>query len=65
MLDTAPILPKAIKYAVTAHEQTLHRYDGAPYSVHLAMAAHYADMFSYLLPEEKREKFTRTGCQLR
>ena len=55
MLDTAPILPKAIKYAVTAHEQTLHRYDGAPYSVHLAMAAHYADMFSYLLPEEKRD----------
>lgn len=53
MADTT--LPKAIKYAVTTHEQTLHRYDGAPYSVHLALAAHYADIFSYLLPEERRD----------
>src|SRR5574344_752894 len=48
-------LTHAIKYAITAHSDTHHKYDDAPYSVHLALAAHYGDVFSYLLPEKDRE----------
>lgn len=48
-------LVKAIKFAVTAHQNVNETYDGAPYSLHLAMAAHYGDVFSHLLPAEKRD----------
>ena len=43
-------LVEAIRYAVYAHQDVNESYDGAPYSLHLAMAAHYGDVFSYLLP---------------
>ncbi|MDD4820325.1 MAG: HD domain-containing protein [Flavobacteriales bacterium] len=55
MNTTFDTLPRAIKYAITAHSSTHHLYDDAPYSVHLAMTAHYGDIFSYLLPEKDRD----------
>ena len=48
-------LVKAIRFAVTVHQNVNETYDGAPYSLHLAMAAHYGDVFSHLLPVEKRD----------
>lgn len=45
---------RAIRYAVSAHHEVNESYDGAPYSLHLAMAAHFGDRFSYLLPAEER-----------
>ena len=48
-------LVKAIRFAVTVHQNVNETYDGAPYSLHLAMAAHYGDVFSHLLPAEKRD----------
>lgn len=44
---------RAIRYAVSVHQEVNETYDGAPYSLHLAMAAHFADRFSYLLPPEE------------
>jgi len=49
------ILLKAIKFAIEAHHDSHHKYDRAPYSVHLAIAAHYADLYSGLLPEGERD----------
>ena len=49
-------LVEAIRYAVCAHQDVNESYDGAPYSLHLAMAAHYADVFSYLLPSQERDE---------
>ena len=49
-------LVEAIRYAVCAHQDVNESYDGAPYSLHLAMAAHYADVFSYLLPPQERDE---------
>lgn len=45
---------RAIRYAVSVHQEVNETYDGVPYSLHLAMAAHFADRFSYLLPPEER-----------
>ncbi|MDD4823446.1 MAG: HD domain-containing protein [Bacteroidales bacterium] len=52
-MDT--ILLKAIKFAIEAHHDSHHKYDRAPYSVHLAIAAHYADVYSSLLPPDERD----------
>lgn len=48
-------LIRAIRYAVAAHHDVNETYDGVPYSLHLAISAHYADVFSYLLPKSERD----------
>ena len=50
------LLPRAIAYAVKAHEDTNHRYDESPYSLHLALAAHYGERYIHIIPAEDREK---------
>ena len=45
---------QAIKFAVSAHHRVNQTYDGAPYSLHLTLAAHYGDVFSHLLPEDEK-----------
>ena len=45
---------KLIAFAIEAHQSTNHLYDGKPYSFHLAMAAHYAQTFIHLIPNEDR-----------
>ena len=55
-------LVEAIRYAVCAHQDVNESYDGAPYSLHLAMAAHYADVFSYLLPPQERDETLAAVC---
>lgn len=49
------ILLRAIKFAIEAHHDSHHKYDRAPYSVHLAIAAHYADSYGSLLPPGERD----------
>lgn len=49
------LLVKAMKLAIKSHNDTNHTYDDVPYSVHLALAAHYAEHYIMLLPEEVRE----------
>lgn len=40
-----------IGFAIEAHNNVNHQYDGKPYSVHLAIAAYYAQKYRYLIPE--------------
>jgi (p)ppGpp synthase/HD superfamily hydrolase len=41
---------KIINYAIIAHEQTNHLYNGFPYSVHLSMVALFAQKYINELP---------------
>ena len=41
---------KAMSYAFTAHESVNHRINGAPYSVHLALAGFYGLKFLEIVP---------------
>jgi len=43
--------PKIIAFAIEAHHNTCHTYDGKPYSLHLAMVAYYAQKYIHLIPE--------------
>lgn len=42
-------------YAIAAHEQTNHKYNGFPYAVHLALVVYFANKFIHLVPESERE----------
>ena len=44
-----------IAFAIKAHSDTNHLYDGKPYSVHLAMVAYYAQKYIEYVPEEYRD----------
>jgi (p)ppGpp synthase/HD superfamily hydrolase len=43
--------PKIIRYAIEAHQSVNHLYNGAPYSVHLAMVVSYAYKFIDVIPD--------------
>jgi (p)ppGpp synthase/HD superfamily hydrolase len=43
---------KIIGFAIEAHNKVNHLYDGKPYSVHLAMVAHYAVKYIDCIPEQ-------------
>ena len=55
-MKTETLLPQAIAYAAKAHEATCQRYDDAPYTLHLALVAHYAERYIQLIPSQDREK---------
>ncbi len=55
-MKTEILLPQAIAYAAKAHEATCQRYDDAPYTLHLALVAHYAERYIHLIPSQDREK---------
>ena len=40
-----------IAFAIDAHHKVNHLYDGKPYSLHLAMVAHYAVKYIDLVPQ--------------
>lgn len=44
-----------ISYAIMAHHETNHLYDGKPYSVHLSLVVHYAQKYLHLIPTEYHE----------
>lgn len=44
--------PKIISFAIEAHQKVNHLYDEKPYSVHLAMVAHYAYKYIDAIPEQ-------------
>lgn len=46
---------KIIAYAINAHHQTNHLYDGKPYSVHLALVTAYAQKYISKIPEPQQE----------
>lgn len=43
---------KIIGFAIEAHNKVNHLYDGSPYSLHLAMVAHYAVKYIDAIPEQ-------------
>jgi len=43
---------KIIGFAIEAHNKVNHLYDGKPYSVHLAMVAHYAERYLDCIPQQ-------------
>jgi len=47
--------PEIISFAINAHHNTNHSYDGNPYSVHLAMVVIYAQKYIKYIPEEDRD----------
>lgn len=49
------LLEKAKQFAINAHNDTNHTYDGKPYEVHLNKADEVSDRFIHLIPENKRE----------
>ncbi len=46
---------KIIAYAIEAHQNTNHLYDGKPYSVHLALVVGYGQKYIDKVPEHYRE----------
>lgn len=46
---------KIIAYAIQAHQNTNHLYDGKPYSVHLALTVAYAQKYINKIPEAYQE----------
>jgi len=46
---------KARALAISATQETNHKYDGREYIVHLALTRDIAERFKYLIPEEERE----------
>ena len=44
-----------LSFAIKAHHDTNHTYDGAPYSLHLSMVVSYAYEYLHLIPEQYRE----------
>lgn len=54
-----------IRYAIEAHQQTNHLYNGAPYSLHLAMVVSYAYKFLDLIPDvDKNQQNVIYACWL-
>lgn len=43
-----------ISFAIQAHQNTNHLYDGYPYSVHLAMVAMFAQKYIECIPEQDK-----------
>lgn len=50
-----PLSERAMFYAIQAHENCNHRYDGFNYCVHLQGAYSYAIKYIHLIPEGNRE----------
>ena len=46
---------KTISFAISAHHDTNHQYDGKPYSVHLAMVAYFAQKYVHYIPKNLQE----------
>jgi len=46
---------KIIAYAIEAHHNTNHLYDGKPYAVHLAMVVGYAQKYIDKIPKQFQE----------
>lgn len=46
---------KIIAYAIEAHHNTNHLYDGKPYSVHLSLVSFYAQKYINKIPKEFQE----------
>lgn len=46
---------RIIRYAIETHQNCNNLYNGAPYSVHLAMVAMYAQKYIDCIPDEARE----------
>ena len=46
---------KIIAFAIEAHQNTNHLYDGKPYSVHLALVVAYAQKYIDKVPEHYQE----------
>lgn len=44
--------PKVIRYAIESHANVNHLYDGAPYSLHLAMAVSFGEAYSGFVSTE-------------
>lgn len=49
------LLEKAKQFAINAHNDTHHTYDGKPYEVHLQKAIDVAERFINLIPIDKQE----------
>jgi hypothetical protein len=49
-----PLVEAARDYAIRAHAETNHLYDGRPYAVHLSMVVERAVEFLHLLEETDR-----------
>lgn len=49
-----PLVEAARDYAIRAHADANHRYDGKPYAVHLSMVVERAVEFLHLLDETER-----------
>jgi (p)ppGpp synthase/HD superfamily hydrolase len=47
---------KASFYAIKAHREVNHKYDGQPYEVHLKMCSDIGGMFINLIPESEIER---------
>ena len=47
---------KASFYAIKAHKEVNHKYDGQPYEVHLKMCSDIGGMFIKLIPESEIER---------
>lgn len=47
---------KIIAFAIEAHHNTNHLYDGKPYSVHLAMVAQYAMKYLHIVSPQVQDK---------
>lgn len=48
--------PRIIAFAIEAHQNVNHTYDGVPYSVHLALVAGYAIKYIDCIPDQCQEK---------
>lgn len=46
---------KIIAFAINAHNNVNHLYDGNPYSVHLAMVAFYGQKYINYIPDEAQQ----------
>ena len=51
----------ARSYAVACHDSTNHRYNGYPYSFHLAMVYAYGKKYAHLLPKGS-ESYALAAC---
>lgn len=52
---------KIIAFAIEAHQNTNHLYDGKPYSVHLAMVAMYVQKYIDIVPESQHDNMLKAA----
>ena len=52
---------KIIAFAIEAHQNTNHLYDGKPYSVHLAMVAMYVQKYINIVPESQHDNMIKAA----